>query len=91
MIPSIAGLAILLRTSSSAHADAGLAIVAAAGEPDPGSAAATTTPTGQPFGAAQPVLRLNVSAAAEGDILAYWSPDGGASWFEAITLGSEVT
>jgi hypothetical protein len=66
-----------------------LLIVAAAGEPNPGTD--TASPTGQAFGSAQPVLRINTSAAAEGDILAYFSPDGGETWFEGPALGDEVT
>jgi hypothetical protein len=89
MIPSLAGFTLLLRRSTTAHAEDGLVIVAAAGEPNPGTD--TKTPTGQPFGSAQPVLRINTSAAAEGDILAYWTPDGGATWFEGPALGDEVT
>jgi len=89
MIPSIAGFTLLLRQSTTAHAEDGLVIVAAAGEPTPGTD--TASPTGQVFGSAQPVLRINTSAAAEGDILAYWSPDGGATWLEGPALGAEIT
>jgi len=89
MTPSWRGLVLALRSSVDSHVDDELLIVAAAGEPNPGTD--TKTPTGQPFGSAQPVLRINTSAAAEGDIMAYWTPDGGETWFEGPALGSEVT
>ncbi len=89
MTPAFRGLVLALRSSTNSHVDDELLIVAAAGEPTPGTD--TASPTGQPFGAAQPVLRINTSAAAEGDILAYWTPDGGATWLEGPALGAEIT
>lgn len=87
--PSSRDTARALRHGSASHIDAELIEMAGEGTPEPG--VTTTTPTGQAFAAAQPVLRWNVSAATTGDVLAHFSPDGGTTWFEALTVGDEVT
>lgn len=77
------------RHSPTSHIDSELIEIAGSGAPEPG--VTTTTPTGQAFAAAQPVIRWNIAAATTGDVLLHFSPDGGTSWFEAVTLGDEVT
>lgn len=89
VVPSCRETACAYRHSTTSHIDAELIEMAGEGTPEPG--VTTTTPTGQAFAAAQPVLRWNVSAATTGDVLAHFSPDGGTTWFEALTVGDEVT
>ena len=87
--PAVRADSIVVRSSAGSHIDTEVAIVAGSGEPVAGETIAT--PAGQAFGATQPVLRIDVAAATTGDVLLHFSPDGGTSWFEALTLGDEVT
>lgn len=87
--PSVRADSIALRAATDSHIDAEVALVAGDGAPVAGETVAT--PAGQVFGAAQPVLRINTAAATTGDVLLHFSPDGGASWFEAIAVGDAVT
>lgn len=87
--PSCRETACAYRHASDSHINDELIEMAGEGTPEPG--VTTTTPTGQAFAAAQPVLRWNKSAATTGDVLLHFSPDGGQTWFEALTVGDEVT
>lgn len=87
--PAVRADSIVVRSSAGSHIDTEVAIIAGSGAPVAGET--ITTPAGQAFGAAQPVIRIDVAAAAEGDMLLHYSPDGGATWFELLAVGAEVS
>ena len=88
MTPTCREYACAYRHSTTSHVEEELVEVAGSGAPVPGTT--TATPTGQPFGASQPVIRWNHAAATTGDVLLHCSPAGGQTWFEAIIIGDAV-